>query len=88
MPLVIELQESRRIGVLFFEVDVVNLGFFRCVTTILANIYLRSSLLIFVAMSDPMHLEAVALQRAALCERFLTQVTLVRPNSCTKVISY
>ena len=45
-------------------------------------------MLVVVLVGHPVHLEAVALQGAALGERLLAQVALVRPHACTGVTVY
>lgn len=50
--------------------------------TLLAHVQLATALLIGVLLGDAVDLLHVRLQRAALSEGLLAQVTLVRPNTC------
>lgn len=65
----------------FFKVDIVTLRFSCRVTTFLANVDFRAAFFVSVIVCLPVHLQTVALQRAALGEGLLTQVALVRSNA-------
>jgi len=67
---------------LVLEVKVVHLRFFRGVTTLFTHVHLRPSLFVLVVVFDSVDFYAVAFQRAALCERFLTEITFVGANAC------
>lgn len=54
----------------------------RGVTTILAHKDFGASLAVGVLLMDAVDLPHVRLQRAALCEGFLTQLALVRADAC------
>lgn len=41
VPLVVELQQSRRERMVVLQVDVVHLGLIRCVATLFANVHLK-----------------------------------------------
>lgn len=82
MPLVVELEESRAVGVVVLEVHVVALRLSRGVAALLAHVHLRAALLVGVAVLDAVHLEAMRLEGAALREGLLAQVTLVRTHTC------
>jgi len=51
-------------------------------TTVLAYIYLRPSLLVVILMSDPMDLKTVRFKRASLGKRLLTKIASIRTNTC------
>jgi len=82
VSLVVELEEGGTVGVLLLQVDVVHLRLLRRVPAVLAHIHLRPPLLVLVLVRHSVHLQAVALQGAALGEGFLAKVTFIRPHSC------
>jgi len=82
VSLVVELEEGGTVGVLLLQVDVVHLRLLRRVPAVLAHIHLRPPLLVLVLVRHSVHLQAVALQGAALGEGFLAKVTFVRSDPC------
>lgn len=83
VPLVVELEEGRAVGVVVLEVEVVALGLAGGVAALLAHVDLGTALLVGVAVLHAVDLEAVGLQGAALGERLLAQVALVGPHTCS-----
>jgi len=82
MPLVVELEEGRGVRVLGFEVQVVCFWLLRCVTTVLADVHLRSPLFVLVLMVDAVNLQAVTFQGAPLGEGLFAVVATVWTDSC------
>lgn len=66
------------------HVEEVLIGAARGVTTVLAHEDLGASLAVGVLLVDAVDLPHVRLQRAALREGFLTELTLVRADPCDK----
>jgi len=82
VSLVVELEERGAVGVVLLEVEVVELWLGCGVSAVLTNIHLGASLFVVILMSHTVNFEAVTLQRAALCEGFLTKITFVRSDAC------
>jgi len=82
MPLVVELEEGRGVGVLGLEVQVVRFRLLSCVATILADVHLRSPLFVLVLMVDSVNLQAVTFQRAPLGEGLFAVVAPIWTDSC------
>jgi len=59
MPFVIELKKSWAVGMIVFQVDVVDLGLGGCVPTIFADVHLRPSLFVIILVSHPMNFQAM-----------------------------
>lgn len=82
MSLIIELEKTRTVGMMLFEVDVVGLWFSRRVAALFAHVHLGAPLLVGVVVLHSVHLQAVALEGTPLSERLLAQIALVRPDTC------
>jgi hypothetical protein len=62
MSLVVKLEKCRGVGVVFLQMEIVNLGLWSCVTTIFAYVHLRSALFVVVLVSHAVNFQAVTLQ--------------------------
>merc|ERR1719336_1190094 len=82
VSLVVELEEGGAVGVVLLQVQVVDLGLWRRVPAVLTHVHLRASLFVVILVRHPVHLQAVALQGAALGEGFLTKIAFVRSDTC------
>lgn len=85
VPLVVELGQRRRVGVLVLEVQVVALRVGRRVATLLAHVDLVPALLVRVVVSDAVHFQRVRLQGTALGEGLVTVIAFVGTHTCCSV---
>lgn len=77
VSLIVELQQSRAVRVLIFQVKVMNLRLLRRVTTFLAHVHLGTTFLVRILMLDTVNFKAVTFQRAPLGEALLAKIALV-----------
>jgi len=84
MSLVVELEEGRTVGVLVFEMNVMDFGFPRGVTALFAYVDLCPPFLIRILMLHPVNLETVGLQRTSLSKGLFTHVALVWSHPCVR----
>ena len=82
MPLVIELEECRAVGMVVLEMYVVALRLTRGVATLLTYVHFRATLLVGITVLNTVHFQAVRLEGAALREGLLAQITFVRTHTC------
>ena len=81
LSLVIAFQQSRAVWVIFLQVHVVYFRVIACVSTFFTDIHLMSSFLVREVERLVVHLLGVGFQGAALGERLVATVALVRTNT-------
>lgn len=75
--------ESRAARVALSHMEEVLIRPAWCITTILTHKDLGASLAVSILLMYAMNLSHMGLQRATLCESFLTQLTLVGTDTCS-----
>lgn len=76
--------ESRTTWVMLSHMKEVLIRATWCIAAILTHKDFRPSLAVGILLVDTMNLPHVGLQRATLCESFLTQLTFVGTNTCRR----
>lgn len=77
MPLIIEFEQRRTVGVFIFEMEVVNFRFVGGVATFFAHVYFGSTFFVRVLMLNSVHLETMGFQGTTLREGLLTEGAFV-----------
>jgi len=81
---IVELEESRTVWVVLFQVEIVHLRLIGSVTAFFTYVHLCSSLFVLILMGHSVYFETMRLQRAPLSERLLTQRTFIRADTCVR----
>lgn len=68
MAFVVELKQGRTVGMVLLQVNIMDFGFIRCVSTLLANVHLLSAFFVRVLMFGAVDLQRVGFERTTLGE--------------------
>lgn len=82
VSLIIELQQRRAIWMFFFEMNIVYFRFVGGVSAFFTNVHLCPSFFVSILMMYAVNFQTVRFKWTTLGKRFLTQIALVRPDTC------